>query len=255
MHEFKNFPFATIVGKKDIAAGHFLIWLKPQPKFLFKPGQYVTLGIEEIERPYSIVSAPHEENIELFLEMVPKELETEESLTPKLYALKEGDRVMLRPTAKGRFLLEENAQTHVMISTVTGIAPFISMLRSYLHGDYKKKFEKPLYVFQGSSHVDEFGYYDELMTMAKAGHIVYEPSISRPADPRNSEWKGLIGRINLIAEELFKKNNIQPNDTTMIYLCGNKGMIEDLGNKREKPGKPIGKLIQAGFKTKEEIFF
>jgi hypothetical protein len=32
-------------------------------------------------------------------------------------------------------------------------------------------------------------------------------------------------------------------------------MIDYLGNKREKPDKPLGKLVKAGFRVKEEIFW
>lgn len=246
---------ATVVKRKDIAKGHFLLWFRSSQPFTFEPGQYLTMGKEGTERPYSIVSAPHEKDIELFLEMVPKELETEKSLTPKLHSLKIGDTVSLRPKAKGRFVLNVAMQTHVMIATVTGIAPFISMIRAYLHGYYHQIFERPFYVFQGSSYVDEFGYYEELCEATKTGKLVYIPTISRPNEARNAEWQGTKGRVNLILDEYFKKFNIVADEKTMVYLCGNKGMIENLGNKRETPQKPLGTLIKAGFKVKEEIFF
>ena len=251
MHNMKG----IVVRKKKFAQDHFILWIKPTEPLHFEPGQYITVGKEGTERPYSIASAPHEENIELFLEVVPKTLETNQSLTPRLYALEPGEEVQLRPHAKGKFTLNPTATTHIMIATVTGIAPFVSMVRAYLHGYYKRTFEKTIYVFQGASYQDELGYDTELSLAAQKGAVVYIPSISRPQEERNKNWKGQTGRVNLILNEYLQRFHLSPNDQTTVYLCGNKGMIEYLGNKREKPEKPLGTLVQAGFKIREEVFF
>ncbi|MBI3017050.1 MAG: hypothetical protein HYY62_03515 [Deltaproteobacteria bacterium] len=234
---------ATIVKKKVLTPDLVIMWLKPNIPFTFKPGQYCTIGIKNIERPYSIASAPHEELIEFFLEVVPKTLETEKSLSPKLYDLSVGDTVSLRPNAKGMFLLEEKYPTQVMISTTTCIAPYISMVRAYLAGYYKTTFTKPIYLFHGVSYQDEFGYLEELKAAEKTGKIMYVPTVSRDTEARNTSWKGQIGRVNIILNDYFKKLNILPQES-LLYLCGNKKMIEELR-----------KLNQVGFKIKEEIFF
>ncbi len=234
---------ATIVKKKILTPDLVIMWLKPAIPFTFQPGQYCTIGIRGIERPYSIASAPHEELIEFFLEVVPKELETEKSLSPKLYDLSVGDTVSLRPNAKGLFLLEEHYPTQVMVSTTTCIAPYISMIRAYMAGYYKTTFSKPIYIFHGASYQNEFGYLEELKTLEKTGKIMYIPTVSRPTEDRNVSWKGQTGRVNVILNDYFKKLNILPQES-LIYLCGNKKMIAELR-----------KLTQVGFKTKEEIFF
>ena len=244
-----------LVKKKEITKDLFILWIKPSHPLLFEPGQYLTLGKDGIERPYSIFSSPHEENIEIFLELVPKSLTTEKSLSPKLFSLKLGDDVDIRPRTRGKFVLETEAETHIMLATVTGIAPFISMVRAYLHGHYKQKFEKPWYIFHGASYQDEFGYTQELTQATQTGKIIYIPTISRPQDPRNQGWKSTTGRVNLIIDDYLKKYTLIPNNKTMAYLCGNKGMIEYLGNKRVKPDLPLGKLVQAGYKVREEVFF
>src|SRR4029453_7926408 len=60
-----------------------------------------------------------------FLELVPHG-----ELTPKLWTLRVGDAVSLRRRPKGVFTLEEKFPVHLLVATVTGIAPFVSMLRS-----------------------------------------------------------------------------------------------------------------------------
>ena len=177
-----------------------------------------------------------------------------QSLTPKLNALKIGETVSLRPKAKGAFVLDEKAQTHVMISTVTGVAPFVSMVRHYLAGHYSQTFLKPLYVFQGASYLDEFGYLEELTAAQKSGKVVYIPTISRPKEAKNASWKGQTGRVNLIIDDYFKKLSITP-ESTSIYLCGNQNMIDALANKKPSSDKPLGKLVEKGFTVKEEVYF
>ncbi len=254
MADLSTFPKATVARKKAFTDDLFTIWLRPEMDFPFKPGQYCTIGLKETERPYSIASAPHEGLVELFIEVVPPQYRTDKSLTPMLAELKEGDKVSIRPKAKGAFVIDEKVDTHVMISTVTGVAPFVSMARYYLAGKYSRTFSKPFYIFQGASYWDEFGYEKELEEAHKTGKVVYVPTVSRPTEEKNKNWKGQTGRVNLILEEYFKKFNITPQNT-VIYLCGNQAMIDDLGNKKPTPEKPIGKLVAQGFTCKEEVYF
>jgi ferredoxin--NADP+ reductase len=100
----------------------------PGAEFSFLPGQYATLGVEKdsrrLERPYSIVSSPHENELEFFFELVPHG-----ETTPPLYDLQLGDVVLLRKSAKGRFTLDRSQPqrtNHLLLSTVTGVAPFVS---------------------------------------------------------------------------------------------------------------------------------
>ena len=51
-------PKATITYRRDVTDDLWVIRLRPEVPFTFKPGQYCTIGVEEVERAYSIVSAP-----------------------------------------------------------------------------------------------------------------------------------------------------------------------------------------------------
>ena len=63
-------PFVEIKKKVQINEELFLIFISKPTDFSFKPGQYVTLGINCIERAYSVVSAPYEDVIEIFVEFI-----------------------------------------------------------------------------------------------------------------------------------------------------------------------------------------
>src|SRR5437879_7799776 len=96
---------AKILERKDLSADLWLIKVDPGGPFQFKAGQYATLGVDHegkrIERAYSIVSSPYEDDLEFFLELVPHG-----ELTPKLYQLQVGDKLFCRKIAKGRFTLD-----------------------------------------------------------------------------------------------------------------------------------------------------
>ncbi len=74
------------------------------------PGQYATLGVvsaeKQHERPYSIVSAPHEKFLEFFIELVPQG-----QVTPQLHKSRVGDLLTLRKAAKGSLTLDLSGGT------------------------------------------------------------------------------------------------------------------------------------------------
>ena len=209
-----------------------------EARLVFKPGQYCTLGLNGTERAYSIVSAPHEPYLEIFVELVP-----DGGLTPLMWKMKVGDEMSIRRRAKGIFTLDRKYHHHYMLATVTGVAPFLSIVRSYLNGEGEgHKF----YVMMAASYSDEFTYDEELADLAARypDNINFVPTVSRPNEERNAGWCGVKGRVNTIAEEYLEHFRL-PQDDTMVYACGHPGMIEDV--KEKIPPK--------GWKFKEERFW
>src|SRR5260370_3321370 len=147
---------ARILERRDLSADLWIIRMDPGGPFEFRAGQYATLGVQNerkrIERAYSIVSSPYEESLEFFFELVPQG-----ELTPDLFRLNKGDTLLCRKIAKGRFTLDfRSGRTHhLLVSTVTGIAPFVSYVRK-LYRDWKNA-DNPipgnhkLYCLQGAS--------------------------------------------------------------------------------------------------------
>ncbi|MEX2599041.1 MAG: FAD-binding oxidoreductase, partial [Dehalococcoidia bacterium] len=125
-----SLPRAWLAKKQEVSEDLFVMWLRPEVPFPFKPGQYITIGKDGIERPYSIASAPYEKLIELFVEYVLPE--NGGKLTPKLWGMHVGDSVSMRPRAKGIFTFQPQYHNHVMLGTVTGVAPYVSMVRQAL---------------------------------------------------------------------------------------------------------------------------
>ena len=205
---------ARITKRVDVTHDLWKIWVKPEVPFGFKPGQYCTIGVDGLERPYSIVSAPYEDEIELFIELVPL---PDGRLTPVLHDLGEGAELTIRPRAKGLFLFKEDYRDHLMVSTVTGVVPYVSILRQYLHeGREGHRF----FLLVGASYHDEFTYDGELARLAEEypDFIKFVPTISRPDEDKNASWTGETGRVNTIVGKYVQEFGLKPGKHPDIRL-------------------------------------
>ena len=224
----KGFIGATIERRLDIVDDLAVFWLRPEQPMHFLPGQYVTLAVEGadgrmVKRAYSIVSAPHEPLIELVVERVAGG-----ALTPILWDRQPGDVIWARRKIVGHFLLDAERLRHVMVCTVTGIAPFLSMIRAHAEGRQRDEAvpDHRFLVLHGASHAPEFGpYLDELaiLTAESEGWVLAIPTVSRPW--ANPDWTGETGRV----EDVLRKSldRLGWNDAgTAGYACGNPTMIE-----------------------------
>jgi len=244
----EKFYRARIAQRKDIAADLWSVRVQPGGEFVFLPGQYATLGViapqKHIERPYSIVSSPYETELEFFFELVPRG-----ELTPALYKLQVGDELTLRKVAKGRFTLDRQGyRNHLLLCTVTGVAPYVSYIRTLAREARENKFPEGhrLFLLEGASRSWEFGYLDELRRMAnEVGWLKYVPTISRPWEDRN--WSGEAGRVDDLIRKYTDLWELTP-ETTSAYLCGHPKMIEN----------GSGILARRGWTKehiKEEVYF
>jgi len=222
-----KFYRAQISKRVDFAPDLWMFRIRSEGEFNFLPGQYATLGVEDsgkrVERPYSIASAPSEDEVEFFFELVP-----EGALTPLLHKMQPGDQLLMRKSPKGRFSLdtERGRTNHLLISTVTGVAPFVSYVRS-LCNDWKGgRYDgtHKLYLLNGASRPWEFGYLDELRQFAlEVPWFTYVPTVSRPWD--HEEWTGEIGRADDVLRKYADQWGIDASNS-LAYLCGHPAMIE-----------------------------
>jgi ferredoxin-NADP reductase len=201
----------------------------PRPiNFYFESGQSVKVGLGDLQRAYSIVSAPHEPFLEFFVELAPGG-----RMSERLRQIQVGDHLTLG-SAKGGFQFDEACPEQVMIATVTGINPFISMLRDYLH---HRRSDHRFHILHGASYQGEFGYRDELASLAASDpdRVRYIPTVSRPDEPANASWSGQTGRVDTIVDDYLKTNGLEPA-TTRIYACGNSGMLDVVAPRYQAAG-------------------
>ncbi|MEO5338569.1 MAG: ferredoxin--NADP reductase [Magnetospirillum sp. WYHS-4] len=237
---------ATLLRRIDITPRLAILRVKPDgPVFEFAAGQYTVLGLRRnaprlpaggegddpplgaadrlVKRAYSISSGSLErESLEFYVSLVPSG-----ELTPRLFALKEGDRLFLGPRAKGLFTLQEvPSDRHVlMVATGTGLAPYMSMLRTRV----LVASERRVAVLHGARYSWDLGYRGELEDLRRAcPRFAYLPVVSRPAD--DPAWNGRAGRLPRWLDDPALEEAcgfpLVPA-CTHVFLCGNPAMIEE----------------------------
>lgn len=103
---------------------------RPQ-SFRFNTGEFIMLGINDpdsgkpIMRAYSIVSTKYDDYLEFYSIKVP-----DGPLTSKLQHIQPGDEILLSKKPTGSLVIDyaHKKKNLVLLSTGTGIAPFVSMV-------------------------------------------------------------------------------------------------------------------------------
>jgi ferredoxin--NADP+ reductase len=245
---------ATLVERQDLNESLSIVRVRPDRGRVpeFTPGQFITLGLPRppgelvlpptspagtklvrptkpgrvplIKRAYSIASAPADTwAYELFVVLV-----AEGKLTPTLWTLTHGGRVWMDDQAKGEFTLARvpPGSDLVMISTGTGVAPFLAMLRAYRGQGRWRRFV----LVNGARRASDLGYRDELAEAARADATVrYIPILSREPDP--AAWHGLRGHVQAVLDQRVYREltggRLDPQECH-VFLCGNPAMIDDV---------------------------
>ena len=234
---------ATAVGKTLVTPDLMILRVRTDaPRSKFKSGQYTTLGLygheprspnsvleavespaeKLIRRPYSIASARQDtQQFEFYISQVKSG-----QLTPRLFNLEMGGRLFVGTRIIGVFTLSDTPADCdvVMVATGTGLAPYISFLRSHIT-------ERPgvkMAVIQGAAQPWDLGYYSELTFLANAfSNFVYLPTLTHA----NETWTG----HRLWIEEILEKGILEEEsgivldpDKTHFFLCGNPKLVENV---------------------------
>lgn len=190
----------------------------------FEAGQFAKLALsvdsEMVGRPYSFVNAPHERPYEFYYVTLP-----DGPLTRRLCRLEAGNTVYLAPRPAGFLVLSEvpGGENLWLISTGTGIGPFLSILKTEVPW---KRFKQVVLV-HAVRHAEELTYRDAITgLMREHGQQMRTVSfVSREAIPGT-----LPGRIPPALEEgrLETAAGVALSaQTSQVMLCGNPGMVAD----------------------------
>jgi ferredoxin--NADP+ reductase len=223
-----KYTTGQITVRREITGDLWIVRLRPSERIAFRPGQYVTIGLpgspRMVERAYSAASSPDEPELEFFLELVPGG-----ELTPQLYRIPVGGEVYLRRSAKGRFNYDDKSghTNHLMVATVTGIAPYISIVRSISKRVAEgQPMTDRVIVIQGASVAHELGYCDEMSSRAREqSWLRYVPTLSRIW--LTPDWTGERGRAEDVVRKYMDESGFTAENTT-AYVCGNPDMVENV---------------------------
>jgi ferredoxin--NADP+ reductase len=237
---------AVVAQRIEVAPGLVILRVVPEGWELpqFRAGQFAVLGLPPdaprhpladpnddpapkpgvlIRRSYSIASSSRDhEYLEFYLNLVRSG-----SLTPRLCALEVGDRLWLGPRISGLFTFDQlpDGVNIVMVATGTGLAPYMSMLRT----DLERETGRKLAVLHSARHSWDLGYRAELIMMEQLRpNFTYIATVSRP-DEEPVAWGGLVGHVQELWQTRVLENawGFRPAPAnTHVFLSGNPGMID-----------------------------
>jgi ferredoxin--NADP+ reductase len=212
----------------------------------FENGHFVMLGLEvdgkPLMRAYSIASANHEEHLEFLSIKV-----ADGPLTSRLQNIKPGDEVLVSRKPTGTLTLHDlkPGKRLYMLSSGTGLAPFMSLIKDPL---VYERFEKVILV-HGVRYRSELAYRDyiewELTHHEYLGELVRNQLIYFPTVTR--ERFRYQGRITTLIEtgRLFSDIGMPPLDAAhdRVMICGSPAMLSDLSKLLEARGFDISPRV------------
>jgi ferredoxin--NADP+ reductase len=188
------------------------------PRLAFEAGQFVRIALEErIARPFSFVNPPEDPVLEFYGIVVPQG-----PLSPRLAGLRAGERLLVASNPAGFLVLSEvpEAETLWLVSTGTGIAPFLSILRTATPW---RRFASVVLV-HAVRHARELVYQDMIRKISKENSLRYVTFVSREAASGS-----LAGRIPAALRDgrLEAAAGLELNQKSQVMLCGNPQMLKD----------------------------
>lgn len=218
--------------------------------FKFIPGQFARLGIEKedksiVWRPYSIVSADYEEELEFYSIVVP-----DGEFTQRLKNIKIKDNIYIDKTNYGLLTTDrfEKGKDLWFLSTGTGLAPFISIMYDFTIWE---QYQKVILVHCVRTK-DELAYQD--LINGFFSHEYYADMVKDKLCyvkiiTQENSGADLYGRIT----DLLKNNKLEQYinipitvANSRVMICGNPDMVGDtrkiltqrdlMMSRRGKPG-------------------
>lgn len=238
---------ATVVRREDHTAELTTFYVRYHEALTdeerFVPGQYVALGLNNTEKPelgsvrrsMSLCSAPEERDAYAFYVRWVKHPESDNPLTHLLWRVKVGDEMFMTRKPVGKFTIEDTTgsdeRIKILVAAGTGLAPFVSMVRSRHLRDPECDLSK-FVLLHGASYPADLGYRDELERYAAQHGLRYLPTVSRPGEA--ADWSGDTGRVEDFflpdrLAELERRIGAPPGGltprTSAILICGLQGTI------------------------------
>ncbi|HKU39782.1 MAG TPA: ferredoxin--NADP reductase [Polyangiales bacterium] len=197
----------------------------------FKNGHFLMIGLPVDGRPlmraYSIASANYEDHLEFYSIKVPNG-----PLTSRLQHLQPGDAILVNRRPTGTLVVNNvrPGKRLFMLSTGTGLAPFLSIIRD---PETYERFEH-VTIAHGVRYASELGYSDyirnELPQHEVLGELVqnqlhYYPTVTREPFENTGRLTDLLESGRLCSD--LGLDQLDP-EHDRVMICGSPNMLEDL---------------------------
>ena len=229
--------------------------------FRFRSGEFVMIGLpgedgrKPVMRAYSIASPAWAEELEFLSIKVPGG-----PLTGRLQAVEVGDQLYLGRKPTGTLVLDalQGGQRLFLLSTGTGLAPFLSLVRD---PDVYERFNQIVLV-HGVRRVDDLAWRemlaaqladDPLVAEQAATQLVYLPSVTREPFERSGRITDMVADGRLFDAPVAGERGFdKARDRAM--MCGSTAMIRDTAALLEAAGLEEGSNAQPGHFVIERAF-
>lgn len=226
--------------------------------FRFHNGHFTMMGLPQsngrpLLRAYSITSANYEDHLEFFSIKVP-----DGPLTSQLQHVKPGDEILVNSKSTGTLVTDAllPGKRLYMISTGTGLAPFISIIKDH---EIYEQYEKVV-LTHGTRFESELAYQklitEELPNNEYFGEevrdkLLYYPTVTREAFRNTGRLTDLLSSGKLTDDLGLPAVSLEDD---RFMLCGSPSMLKDtctildnLGFKEARNGEPGHYVIERAF--------
>ncbi|MCT8973421.1 ferredoxin--NADP reductase [Microbaculum marinisediminis] len=227
------------------------------PGFRFENGQFVMIGLPVDGRPllraYSMASANHEDTLEFFSIKVP-----DGPLTSRLAQIQEGDQILVGHKPTGTLVQDSllPGKRLYLISTGTGVAPFVSIIKD---PEVYDRFEAVVLV-HGCRFVEDLAYgeqivdnvlKDEILAEIIGDKLHYYPTVTREPYERKGRVTDLL-RSGAVSGS-FGLPPLDP-DADRVMICGGPAMLADMVEMMKDMGFSEGSASRPGHYVIEKAF-
>ena len=203
------------------------------PGFRFKNGHFIMIGLEVEGRPlmraYSIASPNHEDTLEFFSIKVP-----DGPLTSRLQNINAGDQIMISRKPTGTLVLDHliPGRNLYLLSTGTGLAPFISIIQD---PETYEQYDKVI-LTHGCRNVSDLAYQDLINDVLPNNEyfgdlvrekLIYSPTVTREPYRNKGRLTDLMTSGKLFDDLELPKPNLEED---RFMLCGSPAMLKDFTN-------------------------
>ena len=237
----------------------FTLKMTRPASFRFRSGEFVMIGLptedgKPLLRAYSVASPSYDEELE-FLSIIVQD----GPLTSRLQHIKKGDPIYLGKKPTGTLVTDAllPGKRLFMLSTGTGLAPFMSLVRD---PDVYEMFEEVIVVHSVRRVVD-LAYRDLLESKLEGDplleddqreRMIYVPTVTREDFHTQGRIQTLIDDGRLFEQSKGPQRFDPENDRVM--LCGSMAMIKDHAADLEKRGFEEGANNKPGQFVIERAF-
>lgn len=227
----------------------------------FRSGEFIMIGLPGVDggkpvmRAYSIASPSYADELEFLSIKVEGG-----PLTGRLQMIRPGDQLYMGRKPTGTLVCDAllGGKRLWMLSTGTGLAPFISLARD---PEVYDRFGQVIIV-HGVRHVDELAWRDELTAQLAGDPLVgdqallqfhYVPTVTREPFHTNGRITDLIADGRLFAPPVLGPRGFDP-EIDRVMLCGSTAMIRETAGLLEAAGLTEGSNANPGQYVIERAF-